>query len=536
MRITKVHLQNFKRFTDLTIDQIPESAKLVLLIGANGSGKSSVFDALKFVGRPTSPFNTFSPPFYKKNEIDFSVNIISSDDRIFSYASAIKKKASSESDFKLIGRTSNRIVPKIRNKAELERIAFDGDAPETSIDEDTRFTNDVFMYMQNIDNALREPIFRGESADTLQIFKQSIEPLNNSLLNIFGGTNETTIQIAEYQNATPQATGKLIFRKGNSKINYDLLSHGEKQIVILLLNFIVRHEYYDDAIIFIDEMDVHLNTSLQYRLLEEIVKVWIPNNCQLWTASHALGFIDYAKKSEQAAIIDFDNLDFDTPQILLPQSKESLDVYDIAIPKEVLFDILEGKRLIFCENTDAVYYNVLNIPDTIFLGKSNSADVFSIVKRDTRGQSLRDRDFLSDSEIDKLKELYPNHHILRYYSFENYLYHPNNLDELNLKEFVRVEYVNEITEQKNNKLRRILPSLDTSRQHYDEFKTNDKIKDKNSDSIADDLSSDDFETFYKYFSMKKWFMAESIARFNLTKEKLVSTQWFKQKIEDVLNS
>ena len=47
MRITKVELKNFKRFTDLTIDGIPTDAKLVLLIGSNGSGKSSVFDAFE---------------------------------------------------------------------------------------------------------------------------------------------------------------------------------------------------------------------------------------------------------------------------------------------------------------------------------------------------------------------------------------------------------------------------------------------------------------------------------------------------------
>ena len=45
MKIKKIHLKNFKRFTDLTIDEIPETAKLVVLIGANGCGKSSLFDA-----------------------------------------------------------------------------------------------------------------------------------------------------------------------------------------------------------------------------------------------------------------------------------------------------------------------------------------------------------------------------------------------------------------------------------------------------------------------------------------------------------
>ncbi len=301
------------------------------------------------------------------------------------------------------------------------------------------------------------------------------------------------------------------------------------------MNFIVRKDYYDDAIIFIDEMDCHLNTSLQYRLLEEIVNVWIPSNAQLWTASHALGFIDYARKSEQAAIIDFDLRDFDAPQTLLPESKESLDVYDIAIPKAMLFDILNNKRLIFCENKNDEYYNLLKIPDAIFVGKNNATDIFLTVKRDPRGESLRDRDFISDTEINKLKKLYSKHHILQYYCFENYLYHPDNFEELVLTGFDKNEYIQNITEQKNNKLRYILSSLDSSRQRYEEFKT-DNIKDGDSNSIADDLSSDDFEAFYKYFSMKKWFTAELLAGFNLTQEKLVSTNWFRNKIESIINS
>ena len=46
MKIKSINLKDFKRFTDLTIDGLPETAKLVVMIGPNGSGKSSVFDAL----------------------------------------------------------------------------------------------------------------------------------------------------------------------------------------------------------------------------------------------------------------------------------------------------------------------------------------------------------------------------------------------------------------------------------------------------------------------------------------------------------
>ena len=46
MKIKLIHLKDFKRFTDLKIEEIPETAKLVVMIGPNGCGKSSVFDAL----------------------------------------------------------------------------------------------------------------------------------------------------------------------------------------------------------------------------------------------------------------------------------------------------------------------------------------------------------------------------------------------------------------------------------------------------------------------------------------------------------
>ena len=45
MRVKNIRLKDYKRFTDLTIADVPEAAKLVVLVGPNGSGKSSVFDS-----------------------------------------------------------------------------------------------------------------------------------------------------------------------------------------------------------------------------------------------------------------------------------------------------------------------------------------------------------------------------------------------------------------------------------------------------------------------------------------------------------
>lgn len=543
MRITKLELGNFKRFTDLTIEGIPETSKLVLLIGSNGSGKSSVFDAFDTVSRRLDIFDLkyrLEPEFkdyFAKKTGDIKLLVTFSDGRQVGNNDVFKLFDSPQPLFKkFIGRSSIRIVPRISSNGKIVDVNSNNDVPVSFIDVDERFHSDVTAYIQMIDNALREPVFSGRSADTLKIFQDFIRPLNSSLLNIFGGDENTTIQIAEYQNANAQANPRLIFKKGTSKINYDLLSHGEKQVVILLLNFIVRKEQYKDAIIYIDEMDCHLNTALQSNLIAEIVNTWIPDNAQLWTASHALGFIDYARSAENASIIDLDLLNFDLPQTIAPEPKENLEVYDLAIPKETLQNILQGYKLVVVENQNDKHYNLaLNEKGYFFLPAMNSREVFLTIKADQTKLGLRDRDYFMEDEIVAIQKKFPNLRILHYYAFENYIYHPDNIAELNPTGFDRLAYIADITRQKNEKLNRILLSIATSRQTYVEFK--DAIKNtEKMEPILEALESDDFETFYPYFSMKTYYSRSSLQLIlnDYTIIDLVKTNWFRQKIEELL--
>jgi AAA15 family ATPase/GTPase len=540
MKINSINLFNFKRFTELHIENIPNTAKLVLIIGSNGSGKSSVFDSFDFLqkgpfkGQPYSDDDSLN--YYRKNKsLNASVEI-----NLHGHEAITKHdwdiKTGIELSKKFIGRSSIRIVPKITNNANPTQILKDNDSPSTYIENDTRFINDAFQYIQQINAALREPVFSGQTADTLQIFRDYIEPLNKSLINIFGGDETTTIQIAEFFDATPNTPAKLIFKKGTSKINYDLLSHGEKQVVILLINFIVRHDYYKDSIIFIDEMDCHLNTSLQSNLLKEIIDRWVPDDSQLWTASHALGFIDYAQKSEKASIIDFDLLNFDIKQEITPMPKDNLDVYEVAIPKSTIASILQGYKLVVVENKNDEHFNAALGQDRyLFLPANNNREVFLTVKSDNDKLGLRDRDYLRKDEIEKINKRHPNLKILDLYTFENYTYHPNNIAELNLDGFNKEQYIAEIIKQKNEKLIDIVAEIGISRTHYIEFK--DCIKDDgNIKSITKDLQSDVFENFYPYFNMKKHFNKKYLNNFNYLVSDLSKTRWFREAILNIIKS
>jgi AAA ATPase domain len=534
MKIRELEIVNFKRFSHLKIGKIPLDAKLVLLIGSNGSGKSSIFDSFdwlstgRFKGYPVN-----GDEYYRKDIGKESSLYVSFHEDIKIRKTGNTFEGPFEIAKKFFGRSSIRIVPRISNNSNVDAVITDDDSPATYIDNDSRFLNDISLYINQIDFALREPVFKGEQADTLKIFQDQIKPLNDSLANIFGGNEDTRIRIAEYRNATPSTNAQLIFKKGESKINYDLLSHGEKQVIILLLNFLVRKKYYENAIIFIDEMDCHLNTSLQYQLLAEIVDKWIPENSQLWTASHALGFIDFAKKSNQSSIIDFDLLNFDIVQELYPNHKESVDIYEIAVPKNLLFEIIDGKRIIFCENQNDEYYQMLQIENSLFVGLADSREVFLQVKRDKKYFGLRDRDFLMEIEIQKIKHHYPNLFILGYYNFENYLFHPDNIECLKLEGFNRNEYILEIKRQKELNYESILVNIKSSR-NYEEFKT-DKIKSENIDEIISSLKSNDFEKYYKYFDMKKVFSKTYLEKYNLSKSFLCQTTWFKSKITELIS-
>lgn len=547
MKIQTFHLQNFKRFKDLHIKNISLNAKLVLLIGANGSGKSSLFDAFQWLitDAPATAEKQFQHNIYYQKDKQQPISIeLNGNDFQF------QKKMNSDGTIQknllppahaFFGRPSVRIVPTLRNVFFEESIlAKNADGPDYFIEFDTRFQTDVKKFTRDISKALRDPLFSGAtSVDLTQIAQKFIDPINQSLARIFGADKLTSIRIANYEDAGSGVNEppQLIFSKGNALIPYNLLSHGEKQVVILLLNFVVRSSYFQNAIYYIDEMDVHLNTSLQYTLLKEITENWIPSNSQLWTATHALGFIEYAKDADNAAIIDLDNLDFDKPQVITPSPVQEETIFEIAVPRASMAKILGNRNVVLCENKNYEWYSLTGLKEVVFTDVQNSNAVFMKVKRDNTLMGLRDRDFLTDNERQKLFLKFPHYKILWYYCFENYLYHPDNLSEVLGKGFDKKQYKKEILALKNNHFNNLVTKISESRKSYEEFRDGGIPSDKDVSEITKGLQSNDFETFFPFFSFKDY-CGHLVHQYKVDKrnmkEQLVQTKWFYKQLSQIL--
>ena len=542
MRIQKLQLQNFKRFTDLTIT-LDKPYKLVLLVGANGSGKSSVFDAFEAVSSYMKDADgykanekTYEKGYYAKNiNADFNIRINDEKSEFASISGRGTRLFSVASNVENIfyGRSSLRQVPKLE-RTSLGEISFDfakdSDRPRQFIDRDERFDNDIEYITANI----LQTVFNSDS-QTREIRNTFIEPINAAFERIFDSDEAISLRLKQF---VPPLNGKvanITFQKGKSVIHYNLLSAGEKEVFNILVNLLSRRDIFNDTVYFFDEIDLHLNTKLQFNLIKEIIENWIPENCQFWTASHALGFIEYANHSADAAVIALDELHYDIPQTLVPTPKRTLDVYEVAVPKQLLATIFSDKQIIFCENQNDQYFNLLALKGKVFVGVSNNNAIFVRVKGEMNVFGLRDRDFLTSKEIEQLEKHYPNYRILRFYNFENYMYHPDNLASLNLPNFNLDDYKKAIVEQKNEKVDYIISDFKRARTSYLELKE-ERIQDTKDgeNSIITDLKSDDFDRFYPYFDMKNKFNKRIIEQLNLSKEVLVSTVWFKKQIENIL--
>ncbi len=169
------------------------------------------------------------------------------------------------------------------------------------------------------------------------------------------------------------------------------MSSGEKEVIDLIIDFIVRLPEYNDTVFCIDEPELHLSTAIQRKLLIELEKI-IPDNCQLWIATHSIGFLRALQDDlkEKTQVINFSDSDFDESITLYPMQPTRNNwkkIFETAL--EGLTGLIAPQKLIYCEGKrepstsgdeiglDAVVYNSIfehEFPNTLFVSSGGHTE------------------------------------------------------------------------------------------------------------------------------------------------------------------
>lgn len=346
MKIKKIHLEKFKRFTDLTIEKICPDAKLVVLLGPNGCGKSSLFDSFKVWHLYNAYHNGVSDDYCKKETTEPRQNYKLVNIEFDKDISNIPQKDIREFFY---FRTAYRNSPNI--SVETFQKVY---SPLEQPDNRTMIKNDATVddnYQRLISKTLEGLYSSDNDNKTVKDLRDELlSKIREPLRRLFPDLLLTEIGLV-----TEKA--EFYFSKGTTtKYGYEKLSGGEKAAFDLLLDMVVKSQYYKDTIFCIDEPETHIHTSLQASLLRELYTL-VPSQSQLWIATHSFGMLKEAKKlkeehPDEVIFLNFDGYDFDDVVTIEPSECDAVlwnKMLEITLGDYSSYIVPES--IVFCEGT-----------------------------------------------------------------------------------------------------------------------------------------------------------------------------------------
>lgn len=440
MRIKEIKLNHFKRFTNLTITDIPLTAKIVVLVGPNGCGKTSVFEGFNHWYKLHGFSTTSSKEFYVK---EGDKDIVSNNDWYLNRVQITTYDTDLNNPNNIHGRLYFRTAYRNEPDFTTSKLSRQKD-PKEHIRFDTLMITDASVsenYQRLVSNTISE-IYKDSNDNKLvkDLREELIGKIKTSLNNVFEDLQLSSI-------GDPLANGSFYFTKGRSvNFHYKNLSAGEKSAFDLLLDIVIKSSYFNDSVYCIDEPEIHMHSALQARLLSELFKL-IPNDSQLWLSTHSIGMLDEARKLNEQypgtiCFLDFTDMDFDTPIVIKP-SPINRTIWNKFL--ELAFGdfakVIAPNRVVFCEGTpkgrkiknfDAMIYNRVfssKYPDTSFVSIGSCSELenqnnlsMSIITQVLHNSTiikLVDRDDRSNEEIEELKNR--NIKVLKKRHIESYL-------------------------------------------------------------------------------------------------------------------
>lgn len=489
MKVKKLQLKNgYKRFFDLTIDLGDSPKRIIALVGPNGCGKSSVLDGMLFhsnahqrIGNKSGKdFNYHSmnkTPNYNYQNVD-----ILFDSGDYQKVRTDKSKSGKENtifSFRSPYRYNSEL--KVKQSKATSEIRLNGYGASSSSDLDDKMEENYRRLYIKYNKYLNAQDCKPSEAKT-----KIIGDLNASLQNCL---DLKIVSMGDIESNE----GTLYFSKPDHPQNFEfnVLSSGEKEVVDILLDLYLRKDEYNDSIFLLDEPELHINTSIQKKLLLEINKL-VGENCQLWIATHSIGFLRALQDDlkDDCAIIHFEaGVNWASSKQVLKPIRKSLskwkEIFETAL--DDLTGLISPKRIIYCEGRDKpgqsgkergfdakVFNNIFSekYHDTLFISSGGNTEldqrseialaILTKVFSDIEILVFKDRDVSSGKPNDENdRQIYlqnnpKNYRIMKRWEIENYLFAKEVLMSYcssNGLTFSETDYDNFVTDIENQNLK-----------------------------------------------------------------------------------
>lgn len=372
MRVSRVTLRNFKRFTDMQIEGMPATARVVMVTGPNGSGKSAIVEAFNFMRRSNGGFglnddsryynkvtSTGTPEPSRTIDIAFHDAVLNGQD--WKSAVYIRSAHRHQADF---------------DANSLNRMQSHADDPGLS-----RLVEVEQKVLSNYQRVVSRTVLdvyatANDDVPAKELRDRIIGRVRNMMRTVFG---DLTLESP----GDPLADGTFLFTKGTAKaFRYSNLSAGEKAAFDLILDFVLASESITNAVYWLDEPELHLSSRVQAKILDAFMNE-LPQDCQLWVATHSLGMMRYARDRyfahHDVVFLDTSDRDLDEPVVLTPTEPDRKfwkRVLEIAL--DDMAALVAPECVYLCEGADADHGFDAVCYRTIFGGSHPEAEFVSV--------------------------------------------------------------------------------------------------------------------------------------------------------------
>ena len=417
MKLEALEIKDYPPIKSLKIDDL---GSMVVIAGANGSGKSRLKDAI-VQGLQGNPVLGFKIAATRKPEIEkFGANFIEvqqgqPNNVLINYMNGHQSGRGAYVG-SLVQIDSDRSVRTTKYNPISWRVA-DPDDEITPItmyypsfsDQWQGFIDYIHTAVAAYDTKIRKAAEQNPNEKSSTLFEKHPRPFEK-----YKAIFKKILPDKELQDIDPTSPREFTYKDINGELlSFSTLSSGEQEVVKILFN--VARKDIKHSIIIVDEPELHLHPTLAFQLIENLKE--IGNDNQYIFLTHSADLISTYYSTGDVYFIDSKQTSANQAHRLIDLNESHREVTRLMSNNLGLFAV--GKKLVFVEGKDAsidrhIYHKIAQkcMPEAKIIPVGSVENISTLHSLDKQIANsifgvdlymIRDRDGLLQEQVDSLE-------------------------------------------------------------------------------------------------------------------------------------